>query len=259
MASGRFSVGSSFTNPIDDQSHGTVLAVASAKGGVGKTTTAINLGSALADHHSVVVVELDLAMANIVDFLELPLDGGATIHEVLSGSAQLTDAIYPAPGGMDVVPSGTDIDGYVSTDPTAIGAVVSSLSTRYDIVLLDTGAGVSQESLLPLALADGVVLVSTPRVASVRDTLKTSKLTERLGGQVSGIVFVKSGSGGAPPVERIAKFFEVELLGHIPEDPTVPSAQDAGLPVVVARAESPAATAYTDAANRLRRVIKEVR
>ena len=232
-----------------------VHAVAGAKGGVGKTTTAINLGAALAGAGlSTAVVELDLAMANLVDFLDLPrdLDGGSapTLHDVLAGRATVKEATYEAPGGASVIPSGTVLDGFRAAHVDRLDDVLDALGA-YEVAILDTGAGLSRETLVPLALADETVLVSTPRVASVRDTRKTKALAERVGGRVAGAVFVRSGTGKSPPVERIAGFLDVDLLGHVPEDPAVPASQDAGQPVVTDAPDSPAGRAYRDIARRL--------
>lgn len=234
-----------------------VFAVASAKGGVGKTTTSINLGAAFAAMgESVVVVEVDLAMANVVDFLDLPftVNTDPTLHDVLADEAIVAAAICEAPGGFDVLPSGTALDGFAATDPQELREVVAMLRHEYDVVVLDTGAGVSYETVLPLGLADAVVLVSTPRVASVRDTRKTMDLVDRVDGTVEGIVFARSGTGNAPEVERIADFLEVDLLGHVPADDAVPAAQDQGLPVRSYAPHSPAAEAYRAIAERLRGV-----
>lgn len=228
-----------------------VFAVASAKGGVGKTTTSLNLGAALAElGPRTVVVELDLAMANMVDFIDLeePAEELVTMHDVLGDFTAVDEAIRPAPGGFDIVPSGVDLDGFVATNPEGIPAVVQQLRNTYDAVILDTGAGLTRETVLAFDLADQILLVSTPRVASVRDTEKTMQLADRRGADVGGIIFNKSGTGRAPPVERICEYLDTELLGHVPEDSAVPTAQDRGRPVVVDDPNSTAATAYRDIA-----------
>lgn len=231
-----------------------VFAVAGAKGGVGKTTTSINLAAALEERGtSAIAVELDLAMANMVDFLDTGVDveTDPTLHDVLAGDAALTDAIYEAPNGVKVVPSGVSVEGFMAASTESLADIVSWLRTVFDVVVLDTGAGLSQSTLLPLAMADAVILVSTPRVASVRDAEKTMELTERVGGTVKGIVFVRSGTGLAPDADKIAKFLGADHLGHIPEDPTVPASQDAGVPVVAYAPDSSAAAAYRGIAERI--------
>lgn len=231
-----------------------VFAVAGAKGGVGKTTTTINLGAALAaSGHSVVVVEADLAMANAVDFLGLDadLEVDPTLHDVLAGRARVSEAVYEAHGGFHIVPSGTDLEGYAETSYDDFGAIVRALRRVYGVVIIDTGAGLTDEMVTAIGCADEVVLVSSPRVAAIRDTDKTATMVDRVDSSVAGLVLVKSGSGKSPGHERIASFLDVDLLGHVPEDEAVPASQDDGRPVVTDVPNSPAACAYRGIAARL--------
>jgi septum site-determining protein MinD len=235
--------------------NGVVFAVAGSKGGVGKTTTSINLSAVFGEEgYDVVLVEVDLAMANVGDFLDIDvgLDGeDPTFHQVLAGTATVVDATYASPCAFDVVPSGASLGGYGDADIGGLREVLATLRFAYDVVVLDTGAGVTVETVVPLALADETVLVSSPRVASVRDTMKTRDLTRQVGGSVAGVVFVRSGTGRSPDVDHIADFLSVDLLGHVPEDSAVPNAQDIGLPVVVADPDSRAAAAYRALGDRL--------
>jgi septum site-determining protein MinD len=231
-----------------------IIAVAGAKGGVGKTTTSINVGAALAaTGQSVVVVELDLLMANFVDFLDFDVDlsSAVTLHDVLGGEAPLQEAIYPAPGDLAVVPSGLDLDGYGKTSIDRLGSVLKGLKDAYDVVIVDTGAGLSDETVVAMRIADRVVLVSTPRVAAIRDADKTATMVDNVDGSLAGLVLTMSGTGRSPSTDRIAAFLDLELLGHVPEDQAVPSSQDVGRPVVVNAPESDAAAAYRRIAERL--------
>ncbi|EMA19267.1 P-loop NTPase [Haloarcula argentinensis] len=224
-----------------------IYTIAGAKGGIGKTTSSINLGTLLAKAgYSTVVVEMDLAMANLVDFLDVDIDTDedATFHDVLAGEAAVTEAMYETDADLSIVPSGTTLEGYANTDLDRLPGIVETLRWHHDIVLLDTPAGLSDETIQPLKLADDVLLISTPRVASIRNVSNTKELAERVGAPVRGLILTKSGTGASPGADEIAEFLDVELLGHVPEDDAVPHSQDSGTPVVRNAPNSGAAIAY---------------
>lgn len=233
---------------------GRTIAIAGAKGGVGKTTTCLNLGAEFAANgYATVVVELDLGMANLLDFLDIDLDptNGTTFHDVLAGDASVDEALHESIHGMQVLPSGTSLDGYAETDLSRLPGVTSALREEYDFVLFDTPAGVSEETVEPIRLADEMVLVSTPRVSSVRNADNTHDLAERMNVETRGLVVTKSGTGASPGAETIADFLGIELLGHVPEEESIPYSQDKGLPVVANAPESDAARAYREIAREL--------
>lgn len=231
-----------------------VLTVAGAKGGVGKTTTSTNLGACFANAGlRTVVVEADVAMANVVDFVDLgvDIDPSDTLHDVLTGQCDVLDAVYDVDGRFSIVPSDTDIDRYSDLDIARLESALAQLWWQFDVVILDTPAGMGEEVIRPLELADEVVLVSTPRVSSVRNTYNTKMLVERAGTDVRGLVLAKSGTGASPGADRIADFLDLELLGHVPEDDAVPHSQDKGEPVVEFAPRSGAAIAYRLIASQL--------
>ncbi len=221
----------------------TVYAIASGKGGVGKTTATVNLGAAIAGtDERVAVVDTDLGMANLAGFVSLRPEA-TTLHEVLAGEADVEEATYSLADDLVAVPSGTTLDEYARTSPEALAAVVDRLREEFDYVLLDVGAGVSHETVLPLGVADAVILVSTPEPAAVHDTKKTVELTDRTGGGVAGLVLNRVHDDGVSSA-AIADRLGVELLAEIPEDPAVRDSVFAGTPLVVHEPGAPAALAY---------------
>ena len=243
-------------------SRSSVFTVASGKGGVGKTTTSINLGAALANRErSTIVVEADMSMANLIDFLQLDVEfehGDPNLHTVLAGEHEIGSAIYEAPGGLDALPSGTDLETYTRADSSGLHRVVEWLREHYEVIIIDTRGGVGKDTLIPLSLADRVLVISSPRVASVRDTKKTVELTGRVNDSMTGVIFTRSGTGSAPPVAEIADFIGVELLGHVPDDEIIPVSQDAGVPIINYHPEAAAAEAYEDITNRIESWIEEI-
>ncbi|WP_324759215.1 P-loop NTPase [Haloarcula sp. GH36] len=228
----------------------TVYTVAGAKGGVGRTTTSINLGVALANAgHDAAVLELDLAMANLTEFLDV--EATTTLHGVLAGEATVADATYPAAGGLSLVPSGTSLEGYARTDLSTLPGVVDTLRERHDAILVDTPAGLSEETVRAMELADEAVLVSTPRVSSVRNANETLPLAGHVETAVSGLILTKSGAGIPAVADHVASCLDVSVLGRVPEDDAVPYAQEHGEPVVEHAPHSGAAVAYRKIARRL--------
>ena len=165
----------------------TVYTVASAKGGVGKTTTAAAIATLLADAGaSVVAIDADLGMANLAGALGINVEG-ETVHDVLAGRAEPEAAVQEGPRGLRVLPGETDLDAYADADPAGLADVVATFADA-DYVILDAGAGLSHDSALPLGIADRTLLVSTPEREALRDTAKTGELADRLGGTVDGAV-----------------------------------------------------------------------
>ncbi len=222
-----------------------VCAVASSKGGVGKTTTTANLSATLAAAgYDVAVVDGDIGMANLGDQLGVQASG-ETLHDVLASGASVEDACYEGPHGMTVVPGGTDLEAFSEADITRLGRVVGSFADR-DFVFVDTGAGLSHETALPVGLADEVVLVSTADRDSLKDTEKTRKLAEKLGAEVTGAVLTRVSPGDEP---GDASPLAAPVLGTVPEDTALHEANDRAVPVTELDTESAAAAAYRSVAD----------
>ncbi len=224
---------------------GRVFAVASGKGGVGKTTTAVNLAAAMAEaDRSVVLVDYDLGMANVGAVLDIG-PGEATLHDVLAGEADALDAVVEAPGEFDVMVGGTNIEDFGRADPSGLREVAEDLREEYDVTIVDTGGGLSHDTTVPLGLADDVLLVSTPQGAALENTAKTLALAERVGGDVTGLVLTRVGGGDAD-VEAAVEAVDAPLLGTIPEDSAVADSETAGEPLLVDAPENPAAQSYRE-------------
>ena len=222
-----------------------VCAVASSKGGVGKTTTTANLSATLAAAgYDVAVVDGDIGMANLGDQLGVQA-ADATLHDVLASGAGVEEACYEGPHGMTVVPGGTDLESFSEADITRLGRVVGSFADR-DFVFVDTGAGLSHETALPVGLADEVVLVSTADRDSLKDTVKTRILAEKLGAEVAGAVLTRVSPGDTPGE---ASPLAAPVLGTVPEDSSLHEASDRAGPVTQLDAESAAAAAYRSIAD----------
>jgi flagellar biosynthesis protein FlhG len=155
-----------------------IMAVTSGKGGVGKTFVSANLAAALARlGERVLVLDADLGLANLD--VALNLFPKITLHDVFTGRHALDEAILPAPGGFSVLLAGSGMVEYSRMTPELreqLQQVVAEVAARFDRVLLDTGAGISDVVLYTVSLADEVLVVATPEPTAITDAYATIKV-----------------------------------------------------------------------------------
>ncbi|MFM9999506.1 MAG: AAA family ATPase [Burkholderiaceae bacterium] len=157
---------------------GRVVAITSGKGGVGKTFVAANLAAALARRgQRVLLLDAYLGLTNLDSALNLIQT--SSLHDVFTGKADLGQAIIQAPGGFSVLLAGLGLLEHARLTPDVRDEflrVIASLAPRYDLVLLDTGAGISDVVLFSVSLASVVLLVATPELSALSDAYATVKV-----------------------------------------------------------------------------------
>ncbi len=222
-----------------------VYTIASGKGGTGKTTTTVNLGTALAlIGKKTVIIDADISMANLCLLLGLE-KSHVTLHEVLSGKADVQEAVYEGPGGVYVIPCGISLQGFQNSNPEKLQEVMSTLVEDMDFMLIDAPAGISKDGVIPLAIADKVILVVNPELSSMADAMKTKVLTEMLGGEIGGAILNRAGMERTEiNKEKVADLLNVEVIEIVPEDVNVRRSAAFKTPIVIKTPNSPAAIAF---------------
>ncbi|MCX8146964.1 MAG: cell division ATPase MinD [Candidatus Woesearchaeota archaeon] len=230
------------------------LAIASAKGGVGKTTAAINVGAALVNFgKDVVVVDANLSKPNISICLGTP-KLSYTLHDALAGKLHVTDAAYLHPSGLRVIPGSMSINALKNiTDLIGnLKNVVNGLAGSTHLVMLDTGAGLGKETLAALEASDEVIIVTTPDAPSVADALKTIKMAEEIGCGVLGVVVNKaSGDRYEMSEKNIEAMLEKNILGIVADDISVKKSVAARQPLVYLYPDAPASIGFKKIAAQL--------
>lgn len=221
-----------------------VYTIASGKGGTGKTTVSVNLGTMLAQlGKETFLMDADIGMANVGLLLGLQ-DAPVTLHEILAGKGNINDAIYECPAGLKVIPAGISLQGFQQADPEKLRDVMNEIVKRCDFLLIDAPAGISKDGIVPLAVADEVILVVNPELSSIVDALKTRILTELVGGHVMGSIINRVGQDKTDVmIKKMEKVLGVKVIGIIPEDPNVRRAASSRTPIVIKFPTSPASKA----------------
>jgi len=251
---------------------GKVVAVTSGKGGVGKTFVSANLAAALAKRGMrVLVLDADLGLANLD--VVLNLYPKVTLHDVFTGKAKLEDAIIRAPGGFSVLLAGSGMVEYSRLTPEVRDdflRIMSGLVPHYDIVLLDTGAGISDVVLFAVSLASEVIVVATPEPTSLTDAYATIKvLVGQQKRQVIRMVInqtARLGDGRAITVQLqqvLDRFVTTEPgrpiklvhMGDIPADPAVRQAVMRRQLLTLSMPGSPAAMAVGQLAQKIQETV----
>ena len=243
-----------------------VLAIASGKGGVGKTNVAVNLAVTFARQgFQVMVLDCDLGLAN-VDAL-LGLHPKYTLQHVLTRQRRLDEVILEGPAGVRIVPGASGLSELADLNDAQRENMIERLGGidgMADIVILDTGAGISANVLQFVIAAGDVLIVTTPEPTAITDAYALIKVVSsrmvrgeppmRLRLVVNQTMNDSEARETATNIVTVAKRFldvDVEALGGIPADPAVLRAVRAQGPFTLLTPRAPASLAIERLAQRI--------
>lgn len=209
-----------------------IVSVTSGKGGVGKTFVSINLATTLVKKgKKVLVVDCDLGLANI-DIM-LGLSPQRTLQDVVFGNLELKDVIIPTKGGFDLIPSSSGVREMAQLLFEKIELIKSMLLsfTDYDVILLDTGAGIAEVVLQFNLLASKNIVIINSELTCLTDAYSMIKVMFQVFGREAFSVIVNSVSDEKEADRLFSHMdsicerfmgFSLHRLGYIAMDDIVP-------------------------------------
>ncbi len=229
-----------------------IITITSGKGGVGKTTSAVNIAAALNGFKKdVILVDANLTTPNIGLHLGAPIVP-VSLNHVLLGKSAVADAVYEHASGTKIIPSSLSINDLRHLDHARLKDVGKRLRKMADVIIYDSAAGLGSEAVAAIESADELIVVTNPEIPAVTDALKTAKLAVQLGKPILGVLVTRVRySKTEMPLENICDMLELPLLGVIPEDDHVQASLVAKDALVHAYPRCKAARAYRKIAARL--------
>ena len=229
-----------------------VIVITSGKGGVGKTTTSINLGAAINQFgKDILLIDGNLTTPNIGIHLNSP-EVPINLNHVLSRKADVSEAVYEHESGMKVIPSSLSIKELSKLKSEKLKDFKKDFGSIADCVIVDSAAGLGIEARSAIEMADQLIIVTNPEMPAITDALKTIKIAEQMKIPVMGVIItrVKRNKSEMTP-EAVKEMLEVPILGMVPEDISVQESLSLKDAVVHTHPKSKAARAYKEIAARI--------
>jgi len=236
---------------------GKVIVITSGKGGVGKTTTTANLGSALALlGNKVVVIDADIGLRNLDVVMGLENRIVYDLVDVIEGVCKLKQALIKDKRfeNLCLLPAAQTRDK-TAVSPEQMKDMTNELRKQFDFVLVDSPAGIERGFKNAIAGADHAIVVTTPEVSAVRDADRIIGMVEAAEIEDPTLIINRIKphmveKGDMMQVEDVLEILAISLLGIIPDDESIVTTSNRGEPAVLDK-NSLAGRAYQNIALRI--------
>jgi len=220
-----------------------IIGIVSGKGGVGKTTTTINLSAALMEFKkNVIAIDADIKMSGLglqLGMYYFPI----SLNDVLKGQGELFEALYIHSSGLRIIPASLNVDDVKISN---FQKVLEDPLLENNIVLIDSPPGFEKNSLAVLKTCPELLIVTTPEIPAITEALKIISITERMSSTPIGIIvnMYKRKEPNQINLKEIRAICGLPIIGVIPEDDNIKRSIFKGVPAVCLNPYAPSSIAF---------------
>lgn len=226
------------------------IGIASGKGGVGKTTVAINTALSISNfNREITLLDANLSTPHVSIHLGAPLSP-ITIHDVLKGRNTITEATYIHPSGLRIIPASISLDEIDDLNHRKLSNLLFKQNLG-ELVMIDMSAGLSEDVTSLFSILDEILIVTKSDMPSITEALKTIRLSEKNNLSVKGIILNKSTKLNIVSNKNIETILGKKIIAEIPYDKNIYSALKLNQPLVYSFPDSSASIEFKKLAAKL--------
>ena len=224
---------------------GEAIGVLSIKGGVGKTTTTVALGAALAQQgKSVLLVDGNFSAPNLALHLGI-VKPEVSLYDVLTGQANALGAVIETDYGFDIIGNRLSFKKIFYPNYLKLREKIQHLKYHYDVILIDSSPTLDHETLAAMLASDKILMVTTPDHATLSCTLHAVKVAKQKKVPIMGLIINKVyGKKFELTTEQIEELTGVPVLAVIPHELSIPQALSELKPMTTNKKETDAVMEY---------------
>ena len=246
-----------------------IIALTGGKGGVGKTSVAVNLALTMArGGRRVLLLDADTDLANVS--ILLGLYPNRTLEHAMAGECPLADVIQEGPHGLHIIAGASGVQRCMDMDTGDAGSVLRELAgmeQAYDTILIDTASGLRPAALHMIAASALACVIITPDPASLTDAFSLLRVLQRRGYRRTPGVVVNMAAGASQAREVFRRFsgasqrhlsMDTEYIGAIWRDESIRQSVELQRPVALLSESDPSSRQFTILADQLTRHLSQL-
>lgn len=217
---------------VDQKKTARIISVTSGKGGVGKTSLSVNLAAHLSKQGTkILLIDADLGLSNVE--IMLGVTPSYTLKDVIKHGKDIEDVIINGPYNLDFISGGNgflELAELSEIEREEILIKIHKLEELYDIIIIDTGAGISKNVTAFLTISDEIIVITTSEPTALTDAysimkvISEEKLKQKIGLIINRVKTKSEFQQASNILISAAKKFlgeEIKSLGYVYEDPNV--------------------------------------